>query len=149
MSKFLKFIIDKKCPIPLRIYSRNRNIKTFLENSFCWLSIQAEEKRLRDEHISYQEQEARIAKDRQEAILKREEEAKKRVAKDLKGRRTDIKKKQVQPKSMFRMCKVKEKLLLLFVRYERQNVKRVLLKRVLQFQVEGMVIFQCLFAGDC
>ncbi|XP_013405388.1 uncharacterized protein LOC106170172 [Lingula anatina] len=49
--------------------------------------IQEEEKRLRDEHIAYQQQEAEIARQRQEGILISEEQAKKRMAKRLKEKR--------------------------------------------------------------
>ena len=49
--------------------------------------LQDEELRLRDEHIVYQEQEARMQRDRQQEVLVREEEAKKRVAHELKEKR--------------------------------------------------------------
>jgi len=51
----------------------------------CYNILQEEEKRLRDEHISFQQQELALERERQEELLKDEEDAKKRVATDLKG----------------------------------------------------------------
>ena len=52
-----------------------------------WYLFQDEEKRLRDEHISYQEQEARRQREHQQELLRREEEAKKRVALETRDHR--------------------------------------------------------------
>lgn len=52
--------------------------------------VQAEEHQLRDEHIQYLEQEANEAKSRHQELLRREEDAKKRVAKYTQERRQDL-----------------------------------------------------------
>ena len=57
--------------------------------------VQDEERRLRDEHIAYQEQEAAAARHSQQEMLLREEEAKKRVARNLKEKRKLIKRREV------------------------------------------------------
>ena len=57
--------------------------------------IQDEERRLRDEHISYHEQEAELARVRQQRLLLREEDAKQRVAQFVKERRLDIARREV------------------------------------------------------
>ncbi|KAK6182267.1 hypothetical protein SNE40_009987 [Patella caerulea] len=52
--------------------------------------IQEEERRLRDEHVLYLEQESTLARQREEHLLHREEEAKTRTAKFVKDKRADI-----------------------------------------------------------
>ncbi|ELU07382.1 hypothetical protein CAPTEDRAFT_226170 [Capitella teleta] len=52
--------------------------------------IQEEELRLRDEHIAYQEQEAQLQRMREQEVLLREEDAKKRVAQDMREKRRKI-----------------------------------------------------------
>ena len=50
-----------------------------LQVNYCfWLHwfVQEEERRLRDEHIAYQQQEAQLARTRQQDILLKEEKAK-------------------------------------------------------------------------
>ena len=59
------------------------------------MCMQDEERRLRDEHIAYQEQEATAARHSQQEMLLREEEAKKRVARNLKEKRKLIKRREV------------------------------------------------------
>lgn len=56
--------------------------------------VQEEEKRLRDEHIQYLDQEAERKRKLQEEVLRREEEAKRRMAKVTKESRTDIAKRE-------------------------------------------------------
>lgn len=67
--------------------------------------VQEEEKRLRDEHIEYLDQEAMRKRDQSEEILKREEEAKKRLAIVTKQKRDDIARRE-------EILKQKEKLLM-------------------------------------
>ncbi|PIK53786.1 hypothetical protein BSL78_09280 [Apostichopus japonicus] len=52
--------------------------------------VQEEERRLRDEHIAYQQQETLMARQRQEAILLKEEKAKDHVVKVMKEKRRDL-----------------------------------------------------------
>ncbi len=52
--------------------------------------------RLRDEHIKFQDQEVHIVHKQQHQVIVREEQAKKRVAKDLKDKRSLIKRRQVR-----------------------------------------------------
>ncbi|KAL3889356.1 hypothetical protein ACJMK2_001700 [Sinanodonta woodiana] len=52
--------------------------------------VQEEEKHLRDEHIRYMEQEAKLRREREQEILAREEQAKKHVAKFTKDKRTEV-----------------------------------------------------------
>ncbi|XP_072021333.1 uncharacterized protein [Amphiura filiformis] len=52
--------------------------------------VQEEERRLRDEHIAYQQQEAILARKRQEDILLREERAKRHVTKTMKDKRKEL-----------------------------------------------------------
>lgn len=51
----------------------------------CKLFFKEEERRLRDEHIAFQQQELESEQQRQQELLKKEEAIKKRVAQDLKG----------------------------------------------------------------
>lgn len=52
--------------------------------------VQEEERRLRDEHVSYLEQEAVAKRQREQLLLQREEEVKQRVAQFMKQRRKEI-----------------------------------------------------------
>ena len=56
--------------------------------------------RLRDEHITYQEQEAAVARRRHQEIVLREETAKRKIARDLKEKRKEIKKREVSRHSI-------------------------------------------------
>ncbi|KAJ8321997.1 hypothetical protein KUTeg_000468 [Tegillarca granosa] len=67
--------------------------------------VQDEEKRLRDEHIRYLDQEAQRKLEQKEEIQEREEEAKRRMAAYTKERRTEIAKREA-------ILKQKEKLLM-------------------------------------
>ncbi|KAK2169280.1 hypothetical protein NP493_1197g00020 [Ridgeia piscesae] len=57
--------------------------------------VQAEELRLRDEHVMYEMQEAQRQRDRNQEILEREEVAKKRVAAELKEKRKAMNRREV------------------------------------------------------
>ncbi|XP_030829615.1 uncharacterized protein LOC582863 isoform X1 [Strongylocentrotus purpuratus] len=52
--------------------------------------VQEEERRLRDEHIAYQQQEAQLARNRQENILLKEERSKKHVTDVMKKKRKEL-----------------------------------------------------------
>ncbi|XP_041465232.1 uncharacterized protein LOC121415911 isoform X1 [Lytechinus variegatus] len=52
--------------------------------------VQEEERRLRDEHIAYQQQEAQLARTRQEDILLKEERSKKHVTDVMKKKRKEL-----------------------------------------------------------
>ncbi|XP_046362564.2 uncharacterized protein LOC124139499 [Haliotis rufescens] len=85
--------------------------------------VQEEERRLRDEHVRYLEQEALRARKQQEKLLHREEEAKTRVAKVTKEKREDIARRE-------ELMKQREKLLLdrlhkAFRRSESQLISRL------------------------
>lgn len=56
--------------------------------------VQEEEKHLRDEHVQYLEQEAVEARQREQEVLRKEEEAKKRVAKFTQTKREEIQKRE-------------------------------------------------------
>ena len=58
--------------------------------------VQEEEKHLRDEHVQYLEQEAVDAREREQEVLRREEEAKKRVAKFTQIKREEIQRREVE-----------------------------------------------------
>ena len=60
-----------------------------------FLSPQAEEHRLRDEHIMFELQGVQQQRDHQQDLLVREELAKKRVARELKEKRKAINRKEV------------------------------------------------------
>jgi hypothetical protein len=57
--------------------------------------IQEEERRLRDEHISYQKQEAQVQKERLQELLHKEEQAKKEVSRIAKAKKKAIEKQEV------------------------------------------------------
>ncbi|XP_045180354.2 uncharacterized protein LOC123539694 isoform X3 [Mercenaria mercenaria] len=67
--------------------------------------VQTEERQLRDEHIQYLEQEASEARSRHQELLRREEDAKKRVAKYTQDRREDLQRRE-------EMLRQREKLLM-------------------------------------
>ncbi|KAH3752765.1 hypothetical protein DPMN_187391, partial [Dreissena polymorpha] len=67
--------------------------------------VQAEERQLRDEHIQYLEQEAANERERQQELLRREEDAKKRVAMFTKYQREELQRRE-------EMLRQKEKLLM-------------------------------------
>ncbi|XP_072175940.1 uncharacterized protein [Diadema setosum] len=56
--------------------------------------VQEEERRLRDEHIAYQQQEAQLARKRQEDILFKEEKAKRHVTDVMKEKRKELAKRE-------------------------------------------------------
>lgn len=58
--------------------------------------IQEEERRLRDDHISYQKQEANLQRDRLQELLQKEEQAKKEVTKVSKDKKKAIQKREVR-----------------------------------------------------
>ena len=65
---------------------------------------QAEELRLRDEHVMYEMQEAQRQRARHEEILEREEVAKKRVAAELKEKRKAMNRREVGVTSVLTPC---------------------------------------------
>ncbi|ESO86001.1 hypothetical protein LOTGIDRAFT_235599 [Lottia gigantea] len=67
--------------------------------------VQEEEKRLRDEHILYLEQESRLAREREEKLINREEQAKTRMATFVKDKRGDLARRE-------ELLRQKEKLML-------------------------------------
>lgn len=68
--------------------------------------VQEEEKHLRDEHVQYLEQEADEARKREQEILRREEEAKKRVAKFTQLKREEIQRREVKHCSKISQYKI-------------------------------------------
>ncbi|KAJ8020621.1 hypothetical protein HOLleu_40259 [Holothuria leucospilota] len=88
--------------------------------------VQEEERRLRDEHIAYQHQEMLIARQRQEAILTKEEKAKQHVMKVMKEKRKDLARREEL--SLQRERLLQNKLHHSFKRAENQ-LKRSLAKR--------------------
>ena len=69
---------------------------------YCVLTLQEEERRLRDEHIQYQQQLSDIQRNRQEDILVREGLAKKNVMERLKERRKALMRREVRHKIISR-----------------------------------------------
>jgi hypothetical protein len=67
----------------------------------CVLCLQEEERRLRDEHIQYQQQLSDVQRKRQEDILVREEMAKKNVMERLKERRKALMRREVEMTNSF------------------------------------------------
>jgi hypothetical protein len=67
----------------------------------CVLCLQEEERRLRDEHIQYQQQLSDVQRKRQEDILVREEMAKKNVMERLKERRKALMRREVKMTNSF------------------------------------------------
>ena len=69
------------------------------ENYSCicswFLALQEEERRLREEHIQYQQQQGQLQRKRLEDILVREELAKKNVMQRLKERRKALMRREV------------------------------------------------------
>ena len=58
-------------------------------------SVQGEERRLRDEHIAYQQQEAKVQRERQEDILMREAKARKEVMRVMREKRKRLQQREV------------------------------------------------------
>ena len=58
--------------------------------------IQEEERRLRDEHIAYQKQEAQVQKEQLQELLHKEEQAKKEVSRVAKAKKKAIEKQEVR-----------------------------------------------------
>ena len=58
-------------------------------------SVQEEERRLRDEHIAYQQQEAKVQRERQEDILMREAKARKEVMRVMREKRKRLQQREV------------------------------------------------------
>ena len=52
------------------------------------INLKEEERKLRDEHIAFQQQELHQEQSRRQIILSHEEDTKKRVAAELKGKRS-------------------------------------------------------------
>jgi hypothetical protein len=67
----------------------------------CVAFLQEEERRLRDEHIQYQQQLSDVQRKRQEDILVREEMAKKNVMERLKERRKALMRREVKMTNSF------------------------------------------------
>ena len=57
--------------------------------------MQEEERRLRDEHIAYQQQQAKVQRERQEDLLMRESKAKKEVMKVMRVKRKRLQQREV------------------------------------------------------
>ena len=57
--------------------------------------MQEEERRLRDEHIAYQQQQAKVQRERQEDLLMREAKAKKEVMKVMRAKRKRLQQREV------------------------------------------------------
>lgn len=59
--------------------------------------VQEEERRLRDEHVAYLQQEAANKRQREQQLLQRQEEVKERVALYVRQRRKEIAEREVSP----------------------------------------------------
>ena len=72
---------------------------TFTKKLFIYL--QEEERRLRDEHIAYQRQQAKTQRERQEDILEREAKARKEVMRVVREKRKRLQQREVQIDKQF------------------------------------------------
>ena len=66
--------------------------------------MQEEERRLRDEHIAYQQQQAKVQRERQEDLLMREAKAKKEVMKVMRAKRKCLQQREVSKVAKIFVC---------------------------------------------
>lgn len=66
--------------------------------------LQEEERRLRDEHIAYQQQQAKVQRERQEDLLMREAKAKKEVMKVMRAKRKCLQQREVSKVAKIFVC---------------------------------------------
>lgn len=71
------------------------NNSSIIVNCFIIVCIKEEERRLRDEHIAYQQQEAKVQRERQEDLLMREAKARAEVMKVMREKRKRLQQREV------------------------------------------------------